>query len=363
MRDRHYTPPALAASLIEAVSRPMPTVIADFAAGRGDLLRHAAQQWPTARIIANDLDSAAVRYLRRRWSAWITRKSDFLALTSPTQKLHEFYGKVDLVLMNPPFSCRGASAHFVTFRDHAFRCSTALAFLIAALPFLSADGELLAIVPKGCLQSEKDSASWQVLRTMFHVSIVTEVARGVFSGCAVKSAVLRLSARSRFRLRVVPLPASGAIDGIIVQRGTLPLHRAVLRRRKSVRLAFPFVHTTSLRNNAIENTPWTDARRSVVVGPAVLLSRVGRPDQRKIAMLERGGAVVLSDCVIALRCVSDTAAIALTDKLISNFPLLSDAYGGTCAPYLTLTGLRAVLSAIEAAQTIHLNSGQVAEVI
>lgn len=346
MLDKHYTPSFVAAALIKAVSLRQPGVIADFAAGRGQLLRHASNKWKNARLIANDIDAHAVGYLRRYRRNWAASQSDFLH-PSDRDQLREHLGRIDLVVLNPPFSCRGAAFHRVTYGRLTLRCSTALAFVIQSLPFLTSKGELVAVVPRGSLRSEKDRAAWAVIGTMFDIEQIDEFGRETFPGCAVRSVAVRISASNHPALRSIDGARSHNLTGLTVRRGAIQVHRAVLSPRKS-KGSFPFVHSTTLRRNQIQQPFWYRADRSIVAGPAVLLPRVGRPDIRKVATLPSGETVAISDCVFAVCCECDEHAAALMATLIEHEQVLYDAYGGTCAPYLTISSLKAVLAQLAA---------------
>ena len=79
------------------------------------------------------------------------------------------------------------------------------------------------------------------------------------------------------------------------------------------------------------------------MGPAVLLPRVGRPSVEKIAVLDNGVGVAISDCVIALACASDTAALEVRGRLVQKWPRLEQLYTGTGAPYLTVESIHKLL--------------------
>lgn len=341
MLDKHYTPAFVAAAMMDAVLGTRVESIADFAAGHGELLRQAAQRWPNARIFANDLDPGAVRHLRRGRAHWVTSRSDFFDADERTNVLGSHVGCIDLILLNPPFSCRGAAVRPVIFRDLTLRCSTALAFIVASLPFLSVAGELIAVVPRGSLRSDKDRASWSAIASVFDIDHLQDFGRVTFPGCAVTSSIVRVRRPTQHRLRGLDGAREIDVSPILVRRGSLPVHSATLGPRRKD--ALPFIHSTNLRNNRIEESLWAVSERSVVTGPATLLPRVGRPDCRKVAVLASGQSVVLSDCVFALCCDSDESAAALLRKLISRWAILSGAYGGTCAPYLTAAELRNVI--------------------
>ncbi len=107
---------------------------------------------------------------------------------------------------------------------------------------------------------------------------------------------------------------------------------------------FHFVHTTNLLNGHVifGNRYLNDATR-VVTGPAILLPRIGKPDPRKICLLTSKKAVVLSDCVYAIKTGSVAVSRTLMRDLLNNWSRLRDSFGGTCAPYLTYDGLAKIL--------------------
>ena len=61
--DTHYTPSAVAKALVRAMRDLRPALVADLAAGNGDLLLEAERVWPNATFVATDIDRRAVRPL------------------------------------------------------------------------------------------------------------------------------------------------------------------------------------------------------------------------------------------------------------------------------------------------------------
>jgi len=64
--DQIYTPVELCGKILAPSSSQRPNIVADFAAGSGELLKAAALKWPSAKIIAVDIDKGTVRKLRRK---------------------------------------------------------------------------------------------------------------------------------------------------------------------------------------------------------------------------------------------------------------------------------------------------------
>ena len=110
MIDAFYTPSHLAELMVSHVQYHEPKVIADFAAGDGELLLTAHRRWPHASIIATDLDKRSIRIIRHRNPVWSVGCCDFLNERSRIRcsPLRDMIGTVSLVLLNPPFSYRGA---------------------------------------------------------------------------------------------------------------------------------------------------------------------------------------------------------------------------------------------------------------
>lgn len=73
--------------------------------------------------------------------------------------------------------------------------------------------------------------------------------------------------------------------------------------------------------------------------PSVLFPRVGNVTAGKIAVLSTGVKVVLSDCVIAVICLSDNEAFRLRSTVLDDWSSFESLYSGTGARYITLEKL------------------------
>lgn len=70
------------------------------------------------------------------------------------QFLHD--NTFDLVVLNPPFTCKGSVVEHLEFEREEFKVSTAMLFSMRVLRYLSERGGLYAILPISCVYSEKD---------------------------------------------------------------------------------------------------------------------------------------------------------------------------------------------------------------
>jgi hypothetical protein len=326
--------------------RVPPTCIADFAVGDGELLRAAQAKWPRAKLIGTDINARTVYELRRLVKTWKVDRCDFL---NPKSRQHarvfeNLKSKVSLVLLNPPFSCRGARKFKAQFCGTEISCSLALAFVITSLNYLSDRGQLLAILPIGCLHSEKDKAAWAAIRSMFRVEHLAQNGHKTFSGWSPKTAIVKIS-RGRHTPASHVLRATGKlkrrVDGISFQlfRGKIPMHTLNGNTKGT---AIPLIHSTELGKPSVDLTrrSFDVTKTNSICGPAVLIQRVGLPDPKKIQLYLKPTPIALSDCIIAIRCKSTGEAETVKDRLLFNWQTLEGRYGGTCARYITLTSLR-----------------------
>ena len=110
-------------------------------------------------------------------------------------------GQTNLVLLNPPFSCRGGKRVSATARGITVRCSVGLAFVVNSLDYLAEGGELITVLPEGSLTSEKDATTWSLLRCMAEIDMLKSNGLRTFSSAAIRTTVVRVKKRH--------LPADG----------------------------------------------------------------------------------------------------------------------------------------------------------
>lgn len=365
--DELATPADLATRLVGAVENLSPrSVIADFAAGDGALLLAARTRWQEARLIATDIRPSAITELRARFPRAHVGRCDFLNRRSRDAcrplRLARQTG-VNLVLLNPPFSCRGGSRLPIVFERESLFSSRALAFVAAAIPYLAAEGTLVAILPSSIVSAQRDRAAWDRLK-LAGAEIVMEFDRNTFKGASVGGVVLRLrrrhskfgSARKR-TLQTDPLTPSTSFSQktpIEVFRGKLPRYKAL---KSLCPTGYPYVHTTDVGSRGWitskgQRRPGgrilrvNGSERSVVSGPLVLLPRVGTPKSQRPTLYLPRDRILLSDCLFALKCVSRAETVACHSKLTLMWRFIERFYFGSAAKYLTIEHLLVALSSI-----------------
>ena len=343
--DAHYTPQLLAQRLIAAANDLRPPVVADLCAGRGDLLFQAETVWPHAIYAAIDIDPTLVRDLRRQRTKWHVGQCD---LTNPTSRqqsavLQKVNKRISLLLLNPPFSCRGSASIIAPTDFGTINASTAMCVLLTALSYLHTTGSAIAILPSGALHSQKDRIAWNYLRKHFDVHIIESNKRDAFPDSSANTLIIRFDARSTPPplppLLLGPHPPDRRIHVRII-RGCLPLHRSPNHHSGPA-----FVHSTDLRGFAVHlNGNHAIHPTRTISQPAVLIPRVGQLTRCKIALFDATTPIVLSDCVIALTAPSVPQAMDVQQRILDGFGLLHGQYVGTGAPFITLRRLRTALT-------------------
>ncbi len=336
MADQFFTPENVAEKLVASTRARKIQTIADFAAGDGVLLCKAEARWPETTIIATDIDSKCVRRLKKEHQEWRVGKCDFLNPDSRARSsaLKSVSDGVDLILLNPPFGS-GIKLIGSRFNDVDLRCSVAMAFVLNSLNYLTANGRILAILPTSTFKSCRDSQSWKLVKKSFTVSKISCFGKEEFAGCSARTTLVRID-RSK-RSDVVSTRAPTAIYGVKIVRGAVPIHVAT---NGLAGPGYSIVHTSDLdtRNLASTQHSITQLRRAVV-GPAVLIPRVGLPTSNKCVLYLKRERLVLSDCVIALKCKTTDEAKSVQRILLKNWKSFQSGYDSTCAPYITIDDL------------------------
>lgn len=349
MIDPYYTPPELAQVMVDLVPKSLRVKsIADFAAGEGSLLHAALTRWPKAVIYANDLSKVITRRLARLNPNWEISTSNFLETRSTSRaKFNSQRNQIDLILINPPFSER--SRRPISWLDMGADLSSGvtMAFLYKSLNYLSPRGLLVAVLPDGCLASERDKKAWEEIYKSFEVEVIRDNCKSAFKGVSARTSLVRVQKRQTCTPKI-NLFISRHDDMHVefdVIRGRTQMHRFSPVQVEGVGL--PLVHTSELLDGtvALRGAPRV-APHASITGSAVLFPRVGRVTPQKVAILRHGDQVVLSDCVLGVMCKDDKEACTLRNEIIAHWAIFANAYRGTGAPYITVSRANEVLRPI-----------------
>lgn len=346
MIDRYYTPKTLADDLITNCRLDAPLRVADFAVGGGSLLSAAHKVWPTADLFGVDLDAEAINASRDAHPQAKLFNTDFLS-SNGGDLLGDLVGNMDLIVLNPPFSCRGSTYETTAFEDEDVKSSKAMAFLLASCRYLSNIGEILAIVPRSCLFSQKDQTARTALSDKYDLEDLGVCQSPGFNGASVSVHLVRISKANAEKWlpsiggKIAQLKPERAY-GVAIMRGN---HPVALGKKKSD--APSLIHTTELFNGEIS----ISRRRAVklnkqISGQVLMMPRVARPNCNKIAVGNFIHPVVASDCILAMKTIPAGNEADLQRQLRRFWSALEDTYSGTCASYLTLNALKDFLVSI-----------------
>lgn len=350
-KDAFYTPAEIcrdvANSLLQRCLTSRPRVV-DFAAGRGALLQAVQDRLPDGEYVATDIDEAAVRYLRRTHPGWRVGRCDFLNPGSVRASVHA--GSLyDAVVLNPPFSARGAQTVEATVDGEVIRCSPSMAFVLNGLAQLGPGGVLVAVLPAGCLTAVKDGHAREVLSSGYLVEVVSKYDRNAFAGAFARTILVRIRRRARKRTMGMSGPSCGVGQTLTALGDTIPigLRRGWIQMHEPppMRAGIPLLHTTGLGGGEVKaHSHRASPSRGQVTGPMVLIPRVGLPRIDKIVVANFGSPVALSDCLFAVLVDSDQSATEVGRRLTEQWASLRTLYGGSCARYITKDSLATFLS-------------------
>jgi tRNA1(Val) A37 N6-methylase TrmN6 len=324
-------------------------IIADFSAGYGELLEAAKKKWKSAKPVAIDINKRIINVLRTKHQDWEIGRVNFLSSKSRNKAsiLNKIKGKVSLVLLNPPFSCRGGTRYEAKLNGFSVKCSLALAFIMSALEYLAPKGEIIALLPLGTLRSLKDKDAWNQLSKLFIKRIIAENGKNTFYNCFPKTVIVHLI-RRRKPINCKPkLECHFNSNGIEVKivRGTFSMHELPKEERTNCKHKL-LIHSTNLRNGIVEIGDLKANKGRKFRGPGVLLPRVGLPNINKICIVQNSTSFILSDCVIGLKCKNKRIALFVKKSLQQNWNIIEKCYGGTCSRYITVSSLINLLSTL-----------------
>ena len=301
----------------------------------GQLLLSAEAQWPKAEFCGLDIDRRAVRRVRRRRPRWTVSVGNLLSPRSVARtKVFRNGNRCDVLLTNPPFSMGAVKG--VVPRGSAYRCSVAMAHILAAIELFRPKYAIGAIVPESLLYSELDGAAREDLGRTWVLKETLCVPQATFKRTRAHSAlvVLRPHHGESGNGRVVPIGTGSGVAADLV-RGGLPVHDALSSAEEGV----PFVHSSDLAalvSGSYRGKTVFPLGRGCVVGAVILLPRVGVPSVDHISALEFEKPVQLSDCVIGLRFPSRDTAMRTAEMIRAKSESLVRLYRGTGARYVTV---------------------------
>lgn len=330
MVDQFYTPKVIADTAVSYISKRKKKVIADFTIGDGSLIKSISFRYDY--VVGMDLNTAAISSLKRKHSDWNLKSGNFLYPNKDQKKwLDQWQKKIDVVLLNPPFSCRGSQTKTVTLNGKAFECRTAMAFIINSLKYLKNSGTFLGIVPLSVVKSEMDQHVIEQLKKNWIIEYRDCFDDKSFVGCSSKSVIVIIKRRAKKdisqtnTLSKVNLRYSGKL-----LRGTTQMFKT------SEKGDFKVLHTSNLHEKNLVKTfkYCSHLKHALVEGELLFIPRVGNPDKSKITIIDLRDYYLLSDCLFAIKADIEHLE-KMKEIILKNWDEFKSLYNSTCAPYIT----------------------------
>lgn len=336
-RDSYYTSEAFAEILMSFIDFTNVKTIADACVGGGNLLQAALAKKSNLICYGTDISDEVVTILRKSHPRWILDVCDFLDEQS---RMHSFWGRTqfDLMVLNPPFTCRGSVIRAVSYKGEKYHVSTSMSFMVNALSCIKKGGIIYAIMPISTIYSQKDRKIWNEIFREYEVVVHHEAEHEVFGDCAPNVAIISIK-RGKTQTPLFSFPHMTVSMKIEVMRGKKNMH--YMSQRPGTK---QLIHTTSLqRNKIVENLHVSDNVLKVK-GPGVLIPRVGLPDPNKICLMPSSKECAISDCIILLKTTCAKDSRVLKNMILNDWKNFRTLYKGTGAKYITIERLKHYLS-------------------
>ncbi|MDV6266071.1 N-6 DNA methylase [Rhodococcus globerulus] len=349
--DQYFTPDWLAEIISGLIPDDIKGAVFDPSAGEGNLLRFVEQRFGSGvDIIGADIDRQNVRFMKKKYPGWSIGRADALCSRSRNSSLAwkvARSGGVSIVVLNPPFSYRGGSGINISYRDFSGLLSPAAAFVALMLTEVAPERGIVAVMPKGVMEGVRCRKFWKEVRLDFDIDILRDLYADTFPGARAKASVVYIRPKEvadnvehSLAPTFVDVPLLEGCRCVEIIRGRVPRHLDW----PDSECAVEYLHTTDI-GESLANAERLAPAKLASVGKSVILARVGNPIPLKL-VTSRSGPYVLSDCLYALRPVSQQRVDRLFRSVRSNRDSLAIKYFGAGAPHLPLHNLSEFLREI-----------------
>lgn len=359
---QYYTEAYFGSLLVDRFCDEAIKTAVELGVGQGALLSAVTCRWPNVRYISVDIDPNHQQYTREGNSIHAHYCADALEI-----ELSSIIGiapeQADLVVCNPPFVTPKWRPAFETILQRvgfptpnaALTIGADILFLAQNLWILKKSGQLGIIVPDSLVSGAKNRKLREILVSQHCVKEVIELPPKAFSGAEVKTYIIKLKKEHAADPNITLLRCNedGALDKPIYistaegsarldyshyafksskayallkqfePDSTLRVLRGSISMSKAKKNSLKILHTTDLRQDLdLENLdistdflPPPHCKEVIIRAGDVLIGRVGRNLERKIALV-RSGKAIASDCIYVLR--SDTHSGELLYKSLAS---------------------------------------------
>ena len=183
---KFFTPKPIASAMARLLPSQEHPVIMDPTSGSGTFLMEVAKILREDRcvLVANDIESSLVELsmLTLNLATHPNHEKYYICadIYEPLEELKSWYGRVDYILANPPFSLRIEHEQFDSpLFSHGYRNSDAL-FIDIALKLLRPGGRLVCLLPHSIIANEEFSHFRTIVEKKWMVLSVICLPEGVF---------------------------------------------------------------------------------------------------------------------------------------------------------------------------------------
>lgn len=333
--DSYYTPMPLAEKLVSYITEKDIYNVVDFCVGDGILLKAVRNRLTSVSLYGTDISPDVIKKNKEENFNWILNVCNFRDDNSIKKVQFLRQTKFDLIMFNPPFTCKGSVFERINIEGIEYKVSTAMMFIMKSLEFLSPTGGIYAILPISCVYSQKDRDAWRFLQTKYNACILEEPKRVYFGKKCSPNIVLVYIGNTKKKIQQSNNLSDFkklSVDSVI--RGHIRMQNLTYSTSKK---APRLIHTSNIRNGKLVDTRRVAFNiQQSIKGYGVVIPRVCNPNPNKIALLDGQHNYILSDCVIVLKTSTKENAVQVKDFIIKNWISFESIYKGTGAQYTTL---------------------------
>lgn len=338
-RDAFYTPTVIAEQLVNYIQVERVYSAIDFCVGDGDLLKAVAKRYAGVSLYGTDISEESIINLRDRYNDWNLAVCNCQNIDMLNNIQFMRNKRFDLIVLNPPFTCKGSLVEHLEFDGVDFKLSTAMSFVVRALNFLSDDGGLYAILPISCVYSDKDKIIWQFLKEHYNACVLAEPNKVYFTKkCSPNIVFVYVGHRSIKCLPQINKDPFKNLPVVDIVRGSKRMQNVVYSKTAN---SVPLIHTTNIQHGKLVNLKSVILNvQKYVSGYGVVIPRICNPNPQKVALLNGCNKYVLSDCVMVLLTDNKVNAEIVRKNILCHWSDFVSLYKGTGAQYTTVARMK-----------------------
>ncbi|BAU10868.1 hypothetical protein LEP3755_13600 [Leptolyngbya sp. NIES-3755] len=202
---KFFTPVSIASAMVSLIPEKEDAIIMDPTCGGGIFLIEIAKRWKNRQctLVANDIDPSLIELtlVALSLNSQNNHKKHFICtdVFQPDLSFERWYGKVDYILANPPFSLRINSEKFVSPLSLAgYRSSDAL-FLDIVEKLLKPGGRIVCLLPHSIITNKEFSNLREIVEQYFYLVGIVSLPEGIFymsAGTSTRADIIVLQKKS-----------------------------------------------------------------------------------------------------------------------------------------------------------------------